>query len=245
MNDSKRISIIIPTLQEETVLHRTLEQFTDELRHRFHIEIIISDGGSTDGTLAIARLRSDIVLEYDPAGKQNISSGRNRGAAVARGDILFFLNADVLIEDTNRFFSLMVETIQCGDIAAATCNVNIYPEEASMLDWIFHNCFNGYFWFLNLVGMGMGRGECHVIRKNVFASVGGYNEAMAAGEDYDLFLRIDKIGKIKFVRSLTVFESPRRFRKYGYIWISFLWFVNALSVFLFRKSIVDEWKPIR
>ena len=245
MNDSPRFSIIIPTLQEETVLRRTLEQFTDDLRRRFNFEIIISDGGSTDGTLAIARTYGDIVVEYDPACKQNISSGRNRGAAVARGDIFFFLNADVLIEDTDRFFSLMLETIRRPEISAATCNVNIYPEEANIPDWIFHNCFNGYFWFLNLVGMGMGRGECHVIRKTVFESVGGYNEAMAAGEDYDLFLRIEKIGRIKFVRSLTVFESPRRFRKYGYVWISFLWFVNALSVFLFRKSLVDEWKPIR
>jgi len=245
LNDFPRISIIIPTLQEGTVLRRTLEQFTDELRRRFNFEIIISDGGSTDGTLAIARTYGDIVLEHDPTARQNISSGRNRGAAVARGDILFFLNADVVIEDTKRFFPLMVETVRQSEISAATCNVNIYPEESNFRDWIFHNCFNGYFWFLNLVGMGMGRGECHVIRKNVFETVGGYNESMAAGEDYDLFLRIEKIGKIKFVRSLTVFESPRRFRKYGYCWISFLWFVNALSVFLFRKSVVDEWKPVR
>ena len=177
--------------------------------------------------------------------KQNISMGRNQGAWVAQGDVLIFLNADVIIEDPNKFFSLMLNAIGGDQIVAATCNVNIYPAQERISDWMFHNFFNGYFWLLNLLGMGMGRGECHVIKTEVFKKVNGYNETMAAGEDYELFLRLHRLGKIKFVRQLTVFESPRRFRKYGYLWISILWFINALSVFLFDRSMVDEWKPVR
>ena len=244
-SNNPQISIIIPTLQEGKYLKRTLEQFPQSVRDSFHIEIIVSDGGSTDTTLRIANDYADKVITHTAKTKQNISMGRNRGACVAKGDILIFLNADVVIEDIPKFFRLMIAAIQDKRFAAATCNVNIYPEEERISDWMFHNFFNGYFWCLNLIGMGMGRGECHVVRKEVFNEVNGYNESMAAGEDYELFLRLHRMGKIKFVRQLTVFESPRRFRKYGYIWISILWFLNALNVFLFDRSMVDEWKPVR
>jgi GT2 family glycosyltransferase len=123
--------------------------------------------------------------------------------------------------------------------------VNIYPEESTTTDWAFHNFFNGYFWLLNVLGMAMGRGECHVMRREMFEAAGGYDESIPAGEDYEFFLRLRRHGRIAFVRSLTVFESPRRFRKYGYLRISLLWFLNALSVFLFRRSISEEWKPVR
>ncbi len=239
------ISVVIPTLQEEKALPRTLAQFSDGLSSRFGIEVIVSDGGSADRTLEHADEGADRVLRHDGPGRQNISVGRNRGARVARGEILFFLNADVVIEDPEKFFALMARAVLSDGVAAATCNVNIYPEEATFFDWIFHNAFNGYFWILNRLGMGMGRGECHVVSKVLFDQVGGYDEGLAAGEDYDLFLRLHRHGRIAFVREVTVFESPRRFRRYGYLRISLLWFLNALSVLLFRRSIVEEWEPVR
>lgn len=245
LSEVPRVSVIIPTLEEERTLRRTLEQFSTDLRKTFQLEIIVSDGGSTDCTLAIARDLADVVIEHDGTCRQNISRGRNRGARAARGEILFFLNADVHIEDPDKFFRMMIEAVENKQVAGATCNVNIYPEEATMLDWAFHNFFNGYFWLLNIFGMGMGRGECQVVRKRTFEQMGGYNESIAAGEDYELFLRLEKTGRIKFVRDVTVFESPRRFRKYGYLSISLLWFINGVSVLLFDRSVTDEWKPVR
>jgi glycosyltransferase involved in cell wall biosynthesis len=239
------ISIIIPTLQEEKILPQTLGQFTKEFRNLYDLELIVSDGGSNDGTIRIAHDYNAIVLAKTGDEKENISIGRNRGAQFASSDIFIFLNADVRIEDIQKFFSLVDQTFQDPGIVAATCNVNIYPEEQRKRDWAFHNFFNGYFWFLNLIGMGMGRGECHIIRSEAFRQCGGYDVKLAAGEDYDLFMRLKRFGKVKYLLSVTVFESPRRFRKYGYLWISVLWFLNAVSVLFFRRSVVDRWKPIR
>ena len=238
-----RISVIIPTLREEAALARTLAQFTPEIRRRFSVEIVVSDGGSTDCTLPIARGGADTVVEG--CGRQTIAGGRNAGARAARGEIFIFLNADVVIETPEPFFTKMIAAAARPEIAAATCNVNIYPAEATVADVLFHNTFNGYFWLLNLLGMGMGRGECHVMRREIFEASGGYDEKIAAGEDYEFFLRLGKRGKICFVRSLTVFESPRRFRRYGYFRITLLWFLNGLSVFCFRRSLSTEWKPVR
>lgn len=222
-----------------------LAQFTNEVRLRYNLELIVSDGGSTDRTIDIAKEHGTIVVTNPGGEKENISIGRNRGAQHARGDILIFLNADVVFEKIEKFFSLVKETFRDPQLVAATCNVNIYPEEQLLRDWMFHNFFNAYFWLLNSIGMGMGRGECHIILRKVFQKTGGYDRKLAAGEDYDLFMRLRKFGKVKYLLSLTVFESPRRFRKYGYIWITILWFLNATSVLFFKRSVVDRWKPIR
>jgi glycosyltransferase involved in cell wall biosynthesis len=222
-----------------------LGQFTDEVRHRYNLELIISDGGSTDRTIEIAKEHNTKIVTNPAGEKENISIGRNRGAQNARGDILIFLNADVVFEEIEKFFTLVEKTFRDSQLVAATCNVNIYPEEQLLRDWMFHNFFNAYFWFLNLIGMGMGRGECHIIRRKIFQEADGYDEKLAAGEDYDLFMRLRRFGKVKYLLSLTVFESPRRFRKYGYLWITILWFLNAASVLLFKRSVVDRWKPIR
>lgn len=245
MSFLKKISVIIPTLQEEKVLTATLEQFTQALRKDFSVEIIVSDGGSTDRTVEIARKYADSVVEHTSASKQNISQGRNRGADAAQGGILIFLNADVMIEEPEKFFSTVLRVMENRAVSGVTCNVNIYPEEERFFDWVFHNFYNGYFWLLNMTGLGMGRGECHVVHSDVFRAMGGYNKDITAGEDFEFFLRLQKNGKIIFMRTLTVFESPRRFRKYGYLWVSLLWFLNAISVLFFRKSIMDQWKPVR
>jgi glycosyltransferase involved in cell wall biosynthesis len=240
-----RISIIIPALQEEKLITRTLKQFTPELRQRYNFEVIVSDGGSTDKTVELANDYADIVIEHTDAMKQNISRGRNVGAKSASGEILIFLNADTLIEEPASFFQKMIDLVNNSRNIAATCSVLVYPAEETVLDRVFHNFFNWYFWMLNIVGMGMGRGECHVMKKETFEKIGGYDEKIAAGEDYEMFLRLRRKGKIAFVRSVLVYESPRRYRKYGYARISLLWFLNAFMVLFFQRSMVKEWAPIR
>lgn len=245
INPNPHISIIIPTLEEEKILPRMLKQFSPEIRQANRIELIVSDGGSNDRTLQIASEHNARIVLKKEGERENISIGRNRGAKEARGDILIFLNADVIFEDVGRFFETVDATFLDERIIGATCNVNIYPEEQRLRDWMFHNFFNAYFWLLNLAGLGMGRGECHIIRRPVFEKIGGYDPRLAAGEDFDLFMRLKRFGKVRYLLSLTVFESPRRFRRYGYLWISLLWFLNAVSVLIFRRSVADHWKPIR
>ncbi len=245
MNLSPRISIVIPALQEEALLSSTLNQFSLGIRQKFGIEVIVSDGGSTDRTIEFARSCADIVVERRPGAPENISIGRNHGAKSANGDILVFLNADVRIPNVEVFFQRVLDVIAHNRIVAVTCNVLIYPNDEQFVDRIFHNFFNIYFYLLNVCGIGMGRGECHIMKRNVFESIGGYNEALAAGEDYELFVRLRRLGKISFLRDLAVYESPRRYRKYGYWWILFLWFMNGIWATLFKRSFVHQWKPVR
>jgi glycosyltransferase involved in cell wall biosynthesis len=239
------ISIIIPTLNEEILLPNLLEQLnTSELRKAFDYEVIVSDGGSKDRTIEIAQAKADKVISYtDP--HDNIAVGRNRGSKTASGDILIFMNADVRIEDSVSFFNKVSNYFRNSDYLAMTCVVETFPEEACFKDTLFHGFCNIYFYSLNLFGVGMGRGECNIVKNKVFQSVSGYNEKLVAGEDWDLYKRIAKKGKIFFDWNLKIFESPRRYRKMGYMRVILSWFTNSFSIVVAKKSSSRVWEQVR
>ena len=239
------LSIIIPTLNEEKLIASVLDQFTPELKKDFPFEIIISDGGSVDRTLHIAAEYDVAMLRHTERRRQTIAEGRNRGANTATSDVLVFLNADTRFGDTRKFLSEVHRLMRDDLILAATCSVQVFPEEEKLIDRVFHVCHNAYCRLLNLIGEGMGRGECQIIRKELFDRIGKYNEELAAGEDYDLFRRVRRVGKIAFLKNVTLYESPRRFRKYGYMHIVWGWTKNALSVAWKKKSSSEVWEAIR
>jgi glycosyltransferase involved in cell wall biosynthesis len=239
-------SIIIPTLNEEKLLTRLLKQLDNSyLKSVFEYEIIVSDGGSTDNTLAIAKEYADKVIEHCHREKTNIAEGRNRGAKEAEGLVLIFLNADIFIDRFNRFLQYVDDYFMKDRNIAMTCKVKVSPYEETFQDKIFMNFYNKYFSTLNFMGVGMGRGECQIVRRNIFEKLGGYNENIYAGEDFDLFRRIRQIGKIKYEQNIVIYESPRRYRKYGHFNIFYSWLVNSVSVILFGKSISKEWEQVR
>src|SRR5438046_10741092 len=82
------ISVIVPTLNEESILAATLKR----ARQPGVGEIIVVDGGSTDLTRAVATSYADQVLSA-PRGR---AVQMNAGAARASGDIVLFLHADTL-----------------------------------------------------------------------------------------------------------------------------------------------------
>jgi len=241
-----KYSIIIPTLNEEKLLPNLLNQIRQAcILERFDCELIISDGASSDRTLEVAGNFTDKLVLHTKAYRQNISEGRNAGAKCAQGDVLVFLGADIIFQDINHFFDYVNTKFMNSRFLAMTCDVKVFPQEEKTSDMFFHFILNTYFYLLNVFGVGMGRGECQIIRRNVFFDFNGYNESLAAGEDFDLFKRVRKKGKILYSRNLCVFESPRRYRKYGYLTVCRMWFVNAFFVIFMKKSLAQEWEQIR
>ena len=239
------ISVIIPTLNEEKLLPGILAQFSQALVAGHDLEVVISDGGSADRTLDIARAHAHTIVENTHGVRQTIAMGRNRGAERARGDILVFLAADTLIAEPEKFFSILRQEIARPGTVALSCTVTVYPDEETSADRIYHGFYNWLFYMMNQVGMGMGRGECHIMSREMFKRVGGYAEGITAGEDYELYSRLERLGTVKFLRELRVFESPRRYRHYGYLRVTGSWFLNFLSVYFLHRSLRREWAPIR
>ena len=241
-----KYSIIIPTLNEEKLLPNLINQLSDpQLKQKYNYEIIISDGGSTDKTIEIILPQTDIIKVHTAHQRQNIAMGRNVGASYANGDILIFLNGDIILTDVDEFFTYTENNFTNSDYAAMTCVVKVFKDEEKLSDLIFHSVYNTYFYLLNLFGIGMGRGECQVIKKKYFELVNGNNTELTAGEDFDLFKRISRHGKILFAKRLCVYESPRRYRKIGYSGVTWLWIKNSLSIIFRNKSLSKDWEQVR
>lgn len=241
-----KYSIIIPTLNEEKLLPNILNQIREnKITSLFDAEIIISDGGSTDRTIDIAYKYTNKVIVHKDSDKQGIAAGRNAGAQYAEGQYYIFLGADIFFQDIVAFFNFIDKNFVDSVFLGMTCNIKINPEEEILSDRFFHSFLNFYFYSLNVLGMGMGRGECQVLTKKVFEEFNGYNENLAAGEDFDLFRRMRKKGDILYARDYYIYESPRRYRKYGYVKVCKMWFINSFYVVFKNKSLATEWEQIR
>ena len=247
--EDPRISLVVPALNEEKLIGSMLSAFPAEVLHSINAELVLSDGGSSDRTTEIAREYCDAVITHREKRRQTIAEGRNLGASIARGDLLVFINADTLPQDPLEFLrgleKIVDEGYLPGGIAAWACPVQIAPAERRLSDRLFHGFFNRYVRLLNLIGLGMGRGECQVVWTDLFREVGGYENHMAAGEDFDLYRRLAEKGKIGHGEDLRVYESPRRFRRFGYLRVLFEWSLNGLAVMILGRSISKEWEEIR
>lgn len=245
VEDKVKISVVIPVFQEEKILEKHLNLFNKMLRNKYNFELIVSDGGSSDKTVEIAEKYADKIAVHTDSRRQTIAEGRNRGAELSEGSVLVFINADTIPADIDKFFQTIIKWSNLKKYSAMACYVSGFPEEIIFKDKMFYTLHNFYVKCLNLIGIGMGRGECQVVRKEDFFQVGGYKDYIVAGEDFDLYRRINKSGKIKFERDLMVYESPRRFRKYGYIRTIFFWILNSITVMFFNRSASKEWEAVR
>lgn len=237
-------SVIIPTLNEEGLLPRLLQQLTSDLRRRFNIEVIISDGGSADKTLAIAKKYGCLVVPKLEHEKQTIGSARNKAAWRAQGAILIFMDADGYWQNPRHFFGHIKHAFVDRNLVAATVRVEIGPNERIWKDKLWLGFFNNIFYFENKIGIGMGRGNCQIVRASAFRQIHGYNERLVAAEDYDLFRRLRRVGQVKFFWPLVIYESPRRFRKLGYVKVFGMWALNSLGVLLTGKAWSKKWQRV-
>ena len=75
--------------------------------------------------------------------------------------------------------------------------------------------------------------------------IGGFNEKFVAGEDHDLFQRLTKVGRTRFIKGLTVYHTGRRAHKIGWPRLLSIWLGNVFSFIFLKRSMSKEWKEIR
>lgn len=242
------ISIIIPTLNEEVEIERTL-QYLKECKENceLDIEVIVSDGGSTDKTTLIAKKYADHVLVHEGLKRQTIAHGKNQGAKEAKGEYILFIDADVHIPDTcNDLQKLIAEFVKDQSLVGLTAFLMVRPEDSTFADKVIFGAMNYFSLFVNnVLQSGGAPGEFQMIRVDAFKKVGGFRDDLPVGEDWDLCRRLVKIGKTRTYSGTTILHSGRRAHKIGWPKLLWQWFVNNIYVILFNRSAHDEWKPIR
>ncbi|MDO8593318.1 MAG: glycosyltransferase [bacterium] len=243
MSPEPVISIIIPTLREEQFLERTLKNLESlKLPH----EIIITDGGSTDGTLDIARKYSEKIVVWGEPRRQTFGEAKNSGATLATGEFLVFIDADVIIPEPQKFFEEIVKIFKNTKLVATTVPLKPYIENRSWTDAFFSAPLN---WFYivsnNIFHSGNSSGEFQMVRAEAFRKIGGFSEHLAAGEDNELFRRLATIGRTMSYWKLCVRHSLRRPHKLGWLRTYGIWIKNGFSVALRGKAAYKEWSVVR
>ncbi len=196
-------SVIIPTLNEVEHLPRTLNALGKNWPGG-RPEIIVADGGSTDGTPEIAQQFGAILLRTQPGRARQL----NAGAARATGQWLYFLHADTLPPDN---LALHLRTAALNDFPASF---------AIRFDGQAHSHWLRLFARLSQVNISafrFGDQSLFVSRKD-FASAGGYREDYFLMEGYELAYRLRKLTKGFRLLPGHVTTSSRRYLTYGVLY---------------------------
>lgn len=246
MAQATDFSIVVPTLQERGYIGRSLRHLREErARTEFSFEVVVVDGGSTDGTVEEAQGLAETVVTDAPEARLNIAHARNAGAARASGTYLFHTDADVVVPDLGKLLARVYHEFEDPRVVAVTTMVMPYPWEATWRDRLIHRAVNAYLRGSIRAGLMFSRGECQIVRRSAFEEIGGYNTEFVSGEDCDLFRRLRKVGRVVFLPDLRVYHSPRRFRQLGYLRVLGIYTREAVWMGVLRRSYAREWKVVR
>ncbi len=238
------LSIIVPTFNEEKAIEGTLKGLRKLTSVPY--ELIVSDSGSTDRTIAIAEQYADNVVRYEDL-PRNAGRGRNEGAKVAQGDLFVFVDADVTLVDINTFCTEAVKEFeQDKNLVAIGARVRTIKEVETWGDAISHRIINFNCYVVNnIFRAGAISGEFQMMRADAFKKLGGYNEKLNITEDNELYGRLRTRGRIKLVTRLWVEHPSRRAHAVG--WPRLWWelSINWVSVTFLGRTWHDAWRHVR
>jgi len=207
-----KLSIIIPTINEASQIANLISYLQI---HREHVipEIIVVDGGSSDGTLTLAKRKGVRVLR---SLRRQRAHQMNLGAAAATGDVLYFLHADTL--PPRNYLQTIGHAVRAGSQAGC-----------------FRLAFDWDHWFLRLQawftrydwdGFHYGDQSLFILRTD-FLSLGGFNESLDIMEDYQLVKRLKQCLDFT-VLSTSVTTSARRYRQVGVYKLQMIYYLIFL-----------------
>jgi len=246
-NINFKISVVIPVFNEVNKIESCLKSLSNQSYK--NIEVILIDDCSNDQTVSVAEktgVSLGLNLKIIQLGKhQERGTARNIGAKKSTGDYLLFIDADMKLDknviDECRGF------IKKSDIKAL-----IIPEE-SIGEGFWAKCRQ----LEKKCYLGDDRIEAaRFFEKKAFWNVGGWDEKMVSGEDWDLTRRIRSKYRIGRIESsiyhneykLTLWRAIKK--KFYYASVSGIYLENnplsilSLFFFVFRPAYLRNWKLV-
>ncbi|MFY0599014.1 MAG: glycosyltransferase [Cyclobacteriaceae bacterium] len=206
-----KISIIIPTLDEETHIERTITAIELD-KHPSEVEIIVIDAGSCDKTVERTLDLGHVLVVEKPEFKGKKYASLNFGASLATGDVLLFLDADTILP---RDFYIKIRGLLDSDSRVVGGAFEHQFDHANFSLWLIQ--------LINRVRYRISRlyygDQAIFCRKQAFLEVGGFVEAPIMEAAY-LCKSLKTIGKLKLIKH-SIKTSSRRFVSGG-VWKVFL-----------------------
>jgi GT2 family glycosyltransferase len=201
------ISVLIPVYNGGQYVNQCLEALEASSYQEF--EIIVVDDASTDESAAISRKKGVTVLQLPKRGGP--AAARNRGAEIARGEILLFLDSDVLVK-CDTIERVAATFLSDPDIAAVFGSYDDAPAErnfCSQYKNLYHHFVHQHanpeastFW-----------AGCGAIRREIFQQIGGFDQLKypeSSIEDIELGYRLRGLGyRIRLDKGLQVKHLKR------------------------------------
>lgn len=195
------ISVIIPALNEEQVIGRTIAQLKEKSSGWIE-EIIVVDGGSSDQTVKCVERAGATVASTDQKGR---ARQMNYGARQASSPILYFLHADSI--PPQNFDARIVESVQQNDPAG--CFRLAFDAD--------HPLLNFYSWCTRFDIDAFRFGDQSLyIKKDLFEQLGGFKDHLIVMEDNEMVRRIKSRESFKIIAD-NVVTSARKYQKVGII----------------------------
>jgi len=181
------VHVIVPVFNKRRFLETTLCSVLDAAESSGLARVTVMDHGSTDGSLelgaSLCRGRAHHVVR--PGG--TVAALRNAGARDSDCPILCFLDSDCVVPP--GYFEALCQVMSNPEVAATGRRVD-YPADGAWIERTWHSMHsstsNGFRKYLNSGNFA--------IRREVFESIGGFNEAMITGEDSELGQRLNARG---------------------------------------------------
>ena len=197
------LSFIVPAYNEELELPSTIAAIrTAAASANQNYELIVVDDASTDATAEIAGKAGAQIVSIN---RRQIAAARNAGANIARGDILFFVDADTRINAAH-----IVDALAALRDGAVGGSARVAADGAIPL-WgrIFITVFCAIYFANNL-----GAGAFLFTTRQNFDAVGGFDEQLFIGEEVYFSLAMKKLGRFKILRE-PILTSGRKLRMYS------------------------------
>lgn len=229
-----KLSIIIPTLNEEDYLPRLLSSIKEQ--NITDYEVIVSDAGSTDKTASIAK---EAGARYILSNKiKHPSYQRNEGAKAAQGDILLFLDADSTLPA--GFIKKALLEFEKRELKGASFYIRFNPNRCY---YHIYSCVSNCLFRLkqftkNPAALGAGI----LAQKKYHQAIKGFDLRVILAEDYDYASRLSRIGKFRIIKSVKLLYSARRIEQEGFFVAGWKWFKMGMHTLTHRrieKKIVD------
>jgi len=221
------ISVVIPTLNEITSIGATLDAVG-----RGFFEVIVADGGSSDGTVEVARQWGARVITAE----RGRGSQMHAGASAARGDIIWFLHADT--RPPRDAAAQIIEAFSNKDVVAGNFEIRFDGESAAarFLSWLYPQ--------LRRIGLCYGDSAVFV-RRDVYERIGGF-QSFPIFEDLDLVRRLRKEGRITHLPA-SVTTSSRRFegRSFAFTFARWATLQTLYWIGVHPRRLVRLYAPIR